>query len=212
MARKCHIYTPEQVKFIQNYIEIMTWKELTVKFNKTYGTNLSYKALAATGKRYGIKSGRTGRFSKGHIPFNKGKKGISYPGMEATQFKKGNRPHTWMPIGSERVTPDGYVQIKIQDGNKQKNWKGKHILLWEAANGPVPKGRVVIFGDGNKRNFDLDNLILITRKQLVRLNQYDLIKDNAELTKIGIIIANIYNKIGERKRKSKRKGAAQKKQ
>lgn len=199
-----HRYTPEQIQFIREYIKKMTWKELTIEFNKTYGTGLSYKALAATGKRYGIKSGRTGRFPKGNKPWNKGMKGFSPEGCKATQFKKGNRPHTWVPIGSERITRDGYVEIKIQDNKKQKNWKGKHILIWEKHNGPVPPGHAVIFGDRNRRNFDPDNLILVSRKQLVRMNQYGLIQNDAELTKTGVIIADIYNKIGERKKKKER--------
>jgi len=200
-----HRYTPEQLDFIRKHIKIMTWKELTVKFNKTYGTNLSYKALASAGKRYGIKSGRTGQFPKGHVPFNKGRKGISYPGMEATQFKKGRRPHTWVPIGAERITKDGYIQIKVQDGKFQHNWKGKHIIIWEEHNGSVPPGHVVIFGDGNKRNFDIDNLILVSRAQLVILNKNRLIQNDTELTKTGIIIADIYRKIGERRKRESRK-------
>lgn len=94
----------------------------------------------------------------------------------------------------------GYVDIKIADPNK---WKGKHILIWEELHGPVPKGHAVIFADGNNRNFDPENLLLVSRKQLVRMNQRGLIQNDAELTKTGVIIADIYNKIGEAKRKSK---------
>ncbi|MEN6487843.1 MAG: HNH endonuclease [Smithella sp.] len=66
----------------------------------------------------------------------------------ATQFKKGNKPANWVPIGTERTNRDGYVEVKIADGRLNKNWKAKHIFIWETANGPVPKGHVVIFGDG----------------------------------------------------------------
>ncbi len=202
--RKIHNYTPEQLEFIRRNIKKMTWAELTVKFNKVFGTDLSHKALSATGKRHGIKSGRTGCFPKEHVPWNKGMKGFNFGG-KATQFKKGDKAHNWVPVGSERITRDGYAEVKVQDGKLQKNWKGKHILIWEEHNGPVPPGHVVIFGDGNNRNFDLDNLILVTRKQPVRLNQKNLIQNNAELTKAGILIADIYNKIGERKRNAKRR-------
>ena len=58
-------------------------------------------------------------------------------------------------------------------------------------------------GDGNKRNFDPDNLILVSRAQLVRLNQGNLIQNDAELTRTGITIADIQNKIGERKKAKK---------
>lgn len=46
---------------------------------------------------------------------------------------------------------------------------------------------------------DIDNLILVSRKQLLILNNNNLIKNDVELTKTGIIIADIYSKINERK-------------
>ena len=184
-------------------------------FNKQFGMNLTVSAMVSLANWHGLHNGRDARFNKGHEPtqfkkghdpWNKGKKGINFGGKE-TQFKKGNKPANWMPVGTERVNADGYVDVKIQDGQLQKNWKAKHVLIWEAANGPVPEGHVIIFGDGNKLNVNLDNLLLVSRAQLVRLNQKKLIQDNAELTKTGIVIADIYNKIGERKLKTKeRKG------
>lgn len=169
-------------------------------FNAQLGLDLSVRQIKAFKKNHNLSSGLDDQFKPGHIPFNKGKKGLSSGGIE-TQFKKGNKPNNWVPIGTERVNGDGYVDIKITDGKLQKNWKGKHILIWEATNGPVPNGHAVIFTDRNRRNFDPDNLLLVSRKQLVRMNQRNLIKNDSELTKVGVIIADIYNKIGEKKRK-----------
>ena len=195
-----HRYTSEQVEFITAHVNDRSNTELTELFNKYFGLNLEVNQIKAFKANRKLSSGLTGQFHKGHVPFNKGKKGISYEGMKATQFKKGNKPWTYKPVGSERVTTKGgYLEVKIADPNK---WKGKHILIWEAANGPVPKGHVVIFGDGNKRNFDLDNLVLVSRKQLAMLNKYNLIKGDAELTKTGLLVADIKLKIGERKRGS----------
>ena len=109
-----------------------------------------------------------------------------------------------MPVGTERTNTDGYVEIKIADPNK---WKGKHRIIWEETHGPIPKGHVVIFADGNRRNFDPDNLLLVSRAQLARMNQTHLIKNDAELTKTGVIVADVLSKIGERKRKGKRSEA-----
>ena len=40
------------------------------------------------------------QFQPGFTPWNKGLKGWSAPGVERTQFKRGNRPQTWVPVGS----------------------------------------------------------------------------------------------------------------
>ncbi|MHB8308668.1 MAG: HNH endonuclease signature motif containing protein, partial [Candidatus Desulforudaceae bacterium] len=126
-------------------------------------------------------------------------------GGKETQFKPGRLPHNYKPVGTERVNADGYVDIKIQDGNAQKNWKGKHLVVWEERHGPVPKGHAVIFGDGNRRNFEPSNLILVSRQQLAVLNKKNLIQNSAELTKTGIIIADIFRKISDRKADTRRR-------
>lgn len=195
-----HKYTPEQAEFIKKNVVGRSRKELTEMFNSHFGLNLGVNQIAAFIGNHGLKNGLDGRFKPGDVPFNKGKKGISYEGMKATQFKKGNRPANWVPIGTKRISKDGYIEVKVADGRLNKNWKAKHIQVWETANGPVPKSHVVIFGDGNKRNFNLNNLLLVSRAQLARLNQNNLIQDDADLTRTGIIIADIHNKIGERKR------------
>lgn len=53
----------------------------------------------------------------------------------------------------------------------------KHWLIWKNAYGPIPKGHVVIFGDGNRCNFELNNLILVSRKILSDLNVRNLIQN-----------------------------------
>lgn len=194
------LYPGEVREFIAEHYVGVGHQGMADLLNEAFCTSYTKEQMKAYYARFKLDSGLRGYFQKGHEPANKGKKGISYPGMEATQFKKGNKAANWVPIGTERVNADGYVEVKVDDGKKQKNWKGKHIVLWEAVHGPVPKGYVVIFGDGNNRNFELNNILPVTRAQLVRLNQKNLIQNDVELTKTGIIIADIYNKIGERKR------------
>ena len=197
------LYPNEVKNFIKENHNGVGPKEMAAKLNETFGTNYTHSQLKAWYGRHKLNSDITGFFPKGHVPANKGQKGICYEGSKATQFKKGSKSANWVPIGTERIDRDGYIQVKITDGKLNKNWKAKHILVWETDNGPIPEGHVVIFGDRNLSNFELDNLILVSRAQLVRLNQNNLIKNDAELTKTGIVIADIISKIGERKKGQK---------
>ncbi|SHI03030.1 HNH endonuclease signature motif containing protein [Virgibacillus chiguensis] len=138
---------------------------------------------------------------KGNVPANKGTKGLYNVGGNKTSFKKGQKAHNYKPVGSERIDRDGYVLIKVSDdGPWQKRWRHKHKLLWEKANGPVPPGHKLLFADQNKQNIKLDNLILVTEKQMATLNKKGLIKNDADLTKTGILLADIYQKVSERKK------------
>lgn len=111
------------------------------------------------------------RFQRGHQSWNAGMKGWKAGGRsEETRFKKGNRPHTWRPIGSERDL-EGYLQVKVTDtGYPPRDWRCVHVMLWEKHHGPVPSGHAVVFRDGNRRNIVIDNLELITRGELMRRN------------------------------------------
>lgn len=116
---------------------------------------------------------KPGCFKPGLVPWNKGTH-YSAPGSEHTRFKKGQRPATWLPIGSERVTKDGYLERKMTDtGYPPNDWVSVSHIEWEKHHGePVPPGHAVIFRDGDKRNFAQGNLELISRADLMRRNSY----------------------------------------
>lgn len=192
-----HAYSVEEIEYLKSISYGRSSKEITEMFNRKFGLDIGVKAVSSVRKRYGIITGRTGRFEKGQKSWNKDKKGLT--GANKTSFKKGNKPVNYLPVGSERVNGDDYVDIKIADPNV---WKGKHILEWERYNGPVPDGHCIIFGDRNNRNFNLENLICVSRSQLLTLNNNNLIKEDIELTKIGINIADVKLKIGEVKRRN----------
>lgn len=129
--------------------------------------------------RRGDHAGVAHRFKPGHVPANKGLRRPGWaPGrMSETQYKAGNisgrAADLYQPIGSERLSKDGYTQRKIHNGlPMQSRWRGVHILAWEAVNGPLPKGHAIVFRDGDKKNFDLGNLECVTRAELMRRNSY----------------------------------------
>ena len=202
-------YTEEQIGYLKELsAQGLFNREITERFNKKFGTKKTVNAISNQRYKYGFTTTARNYWKSGHEPWNKGLKGVNFGGKE-TQFKPGHKPHNWVPVGSERVNADGYIDVKVHDytgKDSKKNWKGKHIITWERHHGrKVPNGHAVIFGDGNRRNFDPENLILVSRAQLARMNQSGLIKNDAALTKTGAVVADLLNKIGERKRKGKEK-------
>jgi hypothetical protein len=118
------------------------------------------------------------RIKPGSVPHNKGVKrppGWSPGNMAKAQFKPGARPHTWVPVGSYRIV-DGQLQRKVNDdpGPTGVRWFPVSRLVWEAAHGPVPKGRIVVFRAGQHstvaENITLDALECITRRELIKRN------------------------------------------
>ncbi|MDI3234192.1 HNH endonuclease signature motif containing protein [Exiguobacterium antarcticum] len=191
-----HRYTAEQRLFIVNHVQGRTTEALTDLVNTHFGINLSTNQIRAYKKNNKLLSGVDAKFQKGRTSHNKGK---STGGWKPTQFKQGHRPYNYMPVGSERVNGEGYVDIKIADPNK---WRGKHLILWEEAHGPVPEGHVILFGDQDRRNFDLDNLLLISKKQLCTLNRRRLIQRDTELTRSAILVTDLIHKIASFKKHS----------
>jgi hypothetical protein len=121
-------------------------------------------------QRQRIVANRNTRFQPGQSPWNKGMKGLDIGG-KATRFKPGNRPHTWQPIGHTRTTKDDYLQRKMADtGCTRRDYVPIHHLVWRMHGGTIPRGHALVFRDGNARNFDINNLELVTRAELMRRN------------------------------------------
>lgn len=104
------------------------------------------------------------QFPKGHKPYNTGTKGLVKPNKGC--FKKGNEPHNCLYDGAERIDTEGYTFVRLS----KANWILKQRLIYEKHYGYIPEGMVIIFKDGNKQNFDIDNLEAITREENMQRN------------------------------------------
>ena len=192
-----HRYSEEQKEFIitNNYGKYS--KELAEMFNQYFNTNITAKEIAYFRRNYKLKSGLTGQFKKGNVPHNKYKKQVEYMSKEAiertkkTRFKKGNKPKNYRPVGSERITKNGYIEVKVADPNK---WETKNKIIYKQYYGDIPKGHKVIYADGNKLNNDINNLILVSDNEELIMNKHKLRTENIELTKTGYLIAKVIDK------------------
>lgn len=195
-------YTDEMRQFILDNYKGIYAKELAERFNERFGTNVTAATMKSYKARHKLNSGLTGHYEKGRIPENKGKKMPPeiYEKCRPTMFKKGHTPHNHRPIGSERVNIYGYIEIKVKE---PRTWKLKHRIVWEEANGPVPKGSAIIMLDGDKTNCELSNLKLVKRSELLIINRYSLFQDDAQLNDTAANLAKMIDAVNGKKKKRK---------
>ena len=188
-----HKWSQEEKQYLASIVKGKTYKELVTLMNEKFDYEFSSQQIEGALRRYNLKTGNTGQFKKYQEPWNKGLKG--YIGANKTSFKKGTIPPNYKSVGSERVTRDGYTEVKIKDPNK---WELKHRHIYKKHYGEIPSGYNVIFADKNISNFDIDNLILVSKAEMLMLNREKLIFEDKELTKTGVNIVKLISKAKER--------------
>ena len=200
-------YSLEIIEYIKKNHKGKSTIELSKEINKVFNMNTTADNIQNLKSRIKRNDGfifeparNDGCIKKGNVPKNKGKKWSEYMSKEAqeksrrTTFKKGNIPPNHREIGEERISKDGYIEIKVQDGYLNNNWQLKHRYIYEQQYGPIPKGYKVIFLDGNKKNFNIDNLKLISSAEELIMNNKKLRYNKKELTETGYLIAKVINK------------------
>ena len=191
--KKQHKWTDEEKEYLASIVKGSTYKEITKQMNDKFEYNFSEEQIKGAMARYKLPTGTGGYFKKGSTPWNKGLKG--YMGANKTSFKKGTIPPNQVPIGTESITKGGYIKVKVGEPNK---WKLKQRYIYEQHYGEIPKDYNVIFADRNIQNFDINNLILVSKAEMLILNNNKLIFEDKELTKVGVNIAKVIDKAKKR--------------
>jgi len=152
----------------------------------------------------GYLGGKATQFQKGHAPANKGQKMSTevYQKVAKTMFKKGSKPMNTQPIGTihQRRDTGGkmYQYIKLADCK----WQLLNRYTWEMHNGPIPKGMVVVYKDGNYLNNDINNLLMITKKENMARNTIQrLPKELQQVMRLKCKLINKINKNGTKQTK-----------
>lgn len=210
-------WTQEHYDYILAICNGKSYKEILDLFNERFNKNISFYSFKNAMYRCGARTNFNGGcFPKGHKPFNKGLKWDEYLSKETqekmlqTSFTKGStsgdKSYKWLEIGTETPFKDGYIYVKTDKpiGTKGRRYQVlKHHLIWQEHYGPIPEGCAVIFLDGDNQNFDIDNLALVKRSELLKLNQEKLIvKGSKEATQCGITIVKIEERIKEHEKQA----------
>ena len=199
--RKIHKYTKEEVQFFKEYTKGHCLKEIQEEFIKRFGWDITIGQIKGRLSTLNLKTGTNTYFKKGHISYNKGK---PMPDdvkekLKPFKFKKGNLPPRHQEVGTEIITPKGFVKVKIAEPNI---WKYKHKLMYEKYhNVELSNKDIVIFIDNNKRNFSKENLVLVNKSIMLDINNnLNFHTDDIEIRKAVIALAKARYELRNKKK------------
>lgn len=169
-------YTDEQKKFVKYYGPGRSNSEFTEMFNDKFGTSKTEQQMSNIKRYLKVKSGTVGGIKKGS------------PGLRR------------LPTGTTKVR-NGFTEIKVLQPD---TWRLLHHLIWEEYNErPVPDDHIVVFKDGDRTNFDIENLLCVEKALTRHIFDYGnvdtVIKSTSELTKASLNLARVQialNKLG----------------
>ena len=169
------IFTDEQVEFIRENIQTMSTRECARAFSEFFSEPLGQTELRRVMARNGIQSSK--------------------------------KRNDFAPIGTERyseyyqcmmVKVGGYQCHKgdsrsERDYKRNANWKLKQNLVWEQANGKeLPWRWVVVLLDGDRMNYNPDNLYAVPLNVAGTIEKMRMHSENAEIYKTALIWGKLY--------------------
>lgn len=168
-------WTAEKDQFLRDNYLSMPVKTMSVALG--FSQSVAFSRM----KKLGIvvpdaikKERRMAGLNKGR-GWNKDKKQAEYMTSEMiaktakTRYKKGNIPHNTLNDGDLSLRSDGYVWIRIKLGV----WELLHRVIYSNHHQTkLTTQDNIIFKDGNRSNFDINNLEKINNAQLMERNTF----------------------------------------
>ena len=172
------LLTDEQHDFFVNACVGRTTKELSEAMYDKFGITLSTEQIRGYKTHHNIKSGVDTRFKKGILnEYNKDK---------------------LKDVGDTFISKkDGYHYVKLDNGK----WVKKQRYIYEQAHGVKLSTRMrVIFLDGDKNNFDIDNLKAVDSRTILMAKNKNLFTSDKETTETGLLVSELILKTFDKKK------------
>ena len=207
-------YPEGMFEFIRDNSWGVSSKDMAEMVNEKFGMNYTPSMMKQFRQRWGIRSGVTGWYQKGHAPGTKGKTieeickhdPEKLARVRSTQFKKGERPANELPLGSIVVNSDGYKLLKIRmKGKLWDRWCFLHRAVWENYFGDIPEKTLVSFKDSDPLNCDPSNLVLMTKSENAVMNRKGLRFEDPDLTMAGLAVVKLNNAVKEKRKRENRR-------
>lgn len=156
--------TEEQKAFIEEYYPHHSVAETAKAFNEKFGTDKQKYTMRNYARKHGLVVDEE----------------VVTKSKRSPHCKDGSSKRAERDIGSVRF--DGrYWVVKTKDG-----WKPCHKAVWEEHHRDVKDGHAIIFLDGDRNNYAIENLAEIPIEYLGMLEKNDLRSSHPVLTKAGI--------------------------
>lgn len=169
------IFNVEEQQFIKDNYKGILVADLAKLMQEKFGKQFNCEQI----KRFKVK--------------NKLRSGIS------TRFYKDQIPHNLKQEGDEFKENRGYQRIKHNG-----KWMMKARYVYEQEYGELPNNYYVVLLDGNKDNLSLDNLMAVECRDKLVCKNKKLFTSNKEATKVGLLTAQLSNKLYDLEKKDEK--------
>lgn len=142
-------YSPEMIDWLRTHSRGVEYGKLATDFNRCFRLSKTARQIQSACHDHGAHNGIYKSTGTNH-----------------------KTPRRYRPVGATRVNKDGYIFIKIADPCK---WELAHIVEWEKYNGHLDRRKyILLFLDGDRTNWHIDNLYRMERKYIGVLNALGL--------------------------------------
>lgn len=175
-ADKARLFSDEMCDFLREYIPGRLRDEVNDEFERRFGWRLSKTQYKSIKTRLGVRAGVFGgRFEKGHVPANKGKKWDEYMPKESQEkvraagnlFKKGQRSqNAYHELLDTRIDQnDGSVYIYVKPRHAKysaQHWISYAQFVWMQHNGrEFPEDCRCVHANHDKNDYRPENLMVV---------------------------------------------------
>lgn len=142
-------YTDEHKAWLRANSKGVPYDELATRFNAEFGLDKTAHQIQGACHDHGAHNG------------------IYKAGWEP-QTRTANKFRRHRPVGSTRLSKDGYFVIKVAE---PCHWELAHIAEWEKHHGKLDRRKnIIMFRDGDKAHWQIDNLMCVERRLIAIIN------------------------------------------
>lgn len=165
-------YTTEEDCFLITNFENYSWERLTELLNAKFGTSRNFRTVKCHCRKT--------------LNLKKVKNACEYAQIPSDE------------IGTEKWE-NGFLWVKINNlkGSRktrsvQQNWVQKHRFIWSQKYGEIPKECQIVFLDGDRTNFDIENLYCVNTSIMTRMNRNHWFTESREHTLTAIKLCELH--------------------